>query len=133
MRITTIAMLAMIAGCAPSGAMRGGPYPNGSTDASPPSAPAAAVPAQADPADNANLSELWERRAGSNANPNQDYPIGPGDVLRVSVPQVEEINERKVRVSALGTIELPLLGIVEAGGLTEAGLAQDLDHRLEKY
>ena len=127
----SIAILAMIAGCAPSGAMRGGPYPDGATD--PPASTAAEPAAQPDPADSASLNQLWERRTASNANANQDYPIGPGDVLRVSVPQLEEINERKVRVSALGTIELPLLGVVEAGGLTEAGLAQDLDGRLKEY
>jgi polysaccharide export outer membrane protein len=140
MRVTLIGLLALLAGCTQSGAMRGGPYPASPATSSDPPASSAALPAPsdqsdtaADTADDANLNQLWERRTASNANANQDYPIGPGDVLRVSVPEIEEIHERKVRVSALGTIELPLLGVITAGGLTEEGLAQDLDHRLEKY
>ena len=128
-KATAIWLLTLLAGCAPSGALHGEPYPKAANDP-----PATVAPsARLETADSANLTQLWERRTASNAKSNQDYPIGPGDVLRISVPQVEEISERKVRVSALGTIELPLLGVVKAGGLTEAGLAQDLDHRLEKY
>jgi polysaccharide export outer membrane protein len=62
-----------------------------------------------------------------------DYPIGPGDVLTVTVPAMEEIGSRKVRVSAEGQIELPLIGTVQAGGRTEDGLAQELDSRLKQY
>lgn len=62
-----------------------------------------------------------------------DYPIGAGDVLTVSVPEIEEISDRKVRVSANGTIELPLIGMVSAGGLNEDGLARELDRKLQKY
>jgi polysaccharide export outer membrane protein len=96
-----------------------------------------AVPAQnteavMNPEDVARLDQLWQRRTATSSE-NEDYPIGPGDVLTVSVPDVEEIQQRKARVSAQGTIELPLVGLIQAGGLTEGALAQELDRKLDKF
>jgi polysaccharide export outer membrane protein len=57
------------------------------------------------------------------------YEIGPGDVLRVTVynspdPAVE------VQVSAAGTIDLPLIGRIQAVGETTASLAQTVEAEL---
>jgi protein involved in polysaccharide export with SLBB domain len=49
------------------------------------------------------------------------------------VPSIEELQGRKTRVSAKGTIELPLLGIVQVGGLTEDQVAQELDKKLGRF
>lgn len=62
-----------------------------------------------------------------------DYPIGPGDVLEISVPPIDELRERTVRVEADGTISLPMLGTLKAGGLTEKQLDAELDERLKTY
>ncbi len=86
-----------------------------------------------DPAEEQRLNELWARRTSHSVDGHDDYPIGPGDVLSISVPEVNEISDRKVRVSAQGTIELPLVGTVQAGGLTEDGLARELDDKLQQY
>lgn len=48
-----------------------------------------------------------------------DFSIGPGDVLDISVPDVPEINSRVERVSAQGSIDLPVAGYIKVGGLTE--------------
>jgi len=80
------------------------------------------------PADKVRLDELWRRRSADTAS-DEDYPVGPGDVLTVSVPSIEELQGRKTRVSAKGTIELPLLGVVQVGGLTEEQVAQELDKK----
>lgn len=62
-----------------------------------------------------------------------DYRIGPSDLLEISVFQVPELS-RTVRVNARGGLTLPLVGEIQAGGLTgqqlEALLAQKLQ---EKY
>jgi polysaccharide export outer membrane protein len=84
-------------------------------------------------AEDPRLNELWQRRLSTVGGGHDDYPIGAGDVLTVSVPEIEEISDRKVRVSANGAIELPLVGVVLAGGLTEDGLASELDRKLQKY
>ncbi len=81
----------------------------------------AAVPSAATPADDP-LAEIVD-----------DYRIGPSDLLEVSVFQVPELS-RTVRVNGRGELTLPLIGQVQAGGLTgqqlEARIAQKLQ---EKY
>ncbi len=77
------------------------------------------------------LADLWRTR--SEKTPSYDYPIGPGDVLQISVPAMEELKDRDVRVTADGTISLPFIGRVQAAGLTEAELAEQLLPRLKDY
>jgi protein involved in polysaccharide export with SLBB domain len=84
------------------------------------------------PAELAKIESLWTQRQIT-ALRNEDYPIGPGDVLTVTVPDVEQLTQRRVRVSPRGTIELPMLGIVQAGGLSEDELATEIDDKLQKY
>jgi protein involved in polysaccharide export with SLBB domain len=62
-----------------------------------------------------------------------DYPIGPGDVVEISVPPIDELRERTVRVEADGSISLPMLGAMQAGGLTEKQLRAELNERLKTY
>ena len=58
-----------------------------------------------------------------------DYQIGPHDLLDISVFQVPDLS-RVVRVNSRGVISLPLIGAVQAGGLTadqlEASIAKKL-------
>ena len=62
-----------------------------------------------------------------------DYPIGPGDIVQISVPPIDELRERTVRVEADGSISLPMLGTMQAGGLTESQFRAELSERLKKY
>ena len=77
----------------------------------------AAIPAAAAPADDPRALVV------------DDYRIGPSDLLEISVFQVPELS-RTVRVNARGGLTLPLIGEIQAGGLTgqqlEALLAQKL-------
>ena len=75
------------------------------------------------------LAALWRERTSQGAA--SDFPIGPGDVLEVSVPALEEIKERTVRVAGDGTISLPLVGIIRAQGQTEESLREEIRSRLE--
>ncbi len=64
---------------------------------------------------------------------NPGYRIGPKDLLRIQVFEVPELNVER-RVSENGMINLPLIGDVPAGGLTEEELTQRLKALLEvKY
>jgi len=81
---------------------------------------------------NRRLEELLQAadaQVGGAAN--QDYRIGPDDVLDVSVFEVPDLN-RTVRVSAEGEILLPPLGNVRAAGLTPSGLASLLEKLLRE-
>jgi polysaccharide export outer membrane protein len=62
-----------------------------------------------------------------------DLPVGPGDVVDISVPEIDELQNQKVRVSSEGSIELPLVGTVEAAGLGESELHDALIHKLKVY
>jgi protein involved in polysaccharide export with SLBB domain len=83
-------------------------------------------------ADDPDLDRIWHKRS-SELSSTKDYPIGPGDVLTVSVPQMDELQERKVRVTPQGTIELPLVGALQAGGMTEEQLEAALDQKLNNF
>jgi len=62
--------------------------------------------------------------------PGTDTPVGAGDVIEVSVPQVKELAFVTTRVSGDGTISLPLLGTIRAAGRTEDDVRQDIRTRL---
>lgn len=72
-----------------------------------------AVSSTSDP----ELQQLWTQRRHDSFTP--DFAIGPGDVIEISVPDVEEIKSRVERVSARNTITIPIAGEVRVGGLTE--------------
>lgn len=62
-----------------------------------------------------------------------DHRLGPHDVVAVSVLQAPELNAT-VRVSEGGEISLPLLGAVQAGGLTPRELETAIEAQLRaKY
>lgn len=59
-----------------------------------------------------------------------EYRLGTGDLLNVSVFQVEALSAKDVRVDASGNVQLPLLGPVPAAGRTAAELGTDIQQRL---
>jgi polysaccharide export outer membrane protein len=65
---------------------------------------------------------------GLNSNAG-DYQIGPEDLLQISVLEAPDL-DRTVRVSDDGEISLPLLGTVQAAGLTSRGLEAVLENLL---
>jgi protein involved in polysaccharide export with SLBB domain len=76
------------------------------------------------------LLQLWQER---DSNVPTDFAVGPGDVITVSVSEVEELQRQQVRVSPDGTIGLPLVGIMEVSGMSENGLRSALIQRLAPY
>ncbi len=70
----------------------------------------------------------------ANASGEQDLPMGPGDLIEVSVFEVEELSKLKVRLPLRGVITLPLLGSLQASGRTAVELEDDIRTRLrERY
>ena len=107
------------------------PDPAVSTSSTPANDPR--VPSVADSQANQDrLSALWAKRS-ARTELTTDFPIGPGDVIEIEVPGVDDLKDRSVRVSGSGQIELPLIGIIQAGGQTEAGLRDKLREALNKY
>lgn len=82
----------------------------------------------------AALEALWQQRTAVSATAsNSSFTLGPGDVLRISVPMIPQLRDRKVRVSEDDTVALPLLGEIKVAGMTEQDLRQELASRLGRY
>jgi polysaccharide biosynthesis/export protein len=76
-----------------------------------------------------NVWLMWERRRGQSVG--NDYPIGPGDVIEINVAGVEEMKNLSERVTGEGTISLPFVGVINASGMTDKALRQEIRRRLE--
>lgn len=90
-----------------------------------PALPTASNPHAAEP-DAKILSPLREFPADA------DLPLGPGDLLEVSVFDVPELSKLKLRIPLSGTITLPLIGAIPAAGLTAAVLQNEIRGRLQQ-
>jgi polysaccharide export outer membrane protein len=64
--------------------------------------------------------------------PADEYRVGPHDLLEINVFEAPELN-RTLRVSAGGEISMPLLGAIQAAGLTARELEVLLEYRLREY
>jgi len=80
--------------------------------------------------DSERLAQLWQRRQQQSSAP--DYPIGPGDVVEISVPGMEEIKDLFVRVSGEGMISVPFAGVINVTGMTDKTLKEEIRKRLEE-
>jgi polysaccharide export outer membrane protein len=96
-----------------------------------PKAPVASASFPGEKGDLERLARLWELR--SRGKSTADYPVGPGDVVEISVPAIEELRGRVVRISGDGTISLPYIGRFQAAGLTEEELREKLAEQLRLY
>jgi polysaccharide biosynthesis/export protein len=83
------------------------------------------------PGDSQRLEQLRLDRAHDAFSP--DFLIGPGDLLRVSVPGVDELKDYEVRVSPDSTITLPVTDEIHIAGLGQEGVRQAIRTALERY
>ena len=60
------------------------------------------------------------------------YPIGPGDMIGISVWKDDALT-KDVVVLPDGTISFPLLGLVQAGGKTVGQLKAELEEKISQY
>jgi polysaccharide export outer membrane protein len=71
--------------------------------------------------------------AASSSKPNDDsFVIGNDDVLAINVWKEPDLSQR-IQVRSDGKISLPLLGELQAAGLTPLQLEQDLTSKLRNY
>ncbi len=59
----------------------------------------------------------------------EDYQIGSGDVLSITVYGYDEL-KTKVRVAETGSIEFPLIGTVQVGGIKTSAAARKIEELL---
>lgn len=61
------------------------------------------------------------------------YKLGPDDQISIRVPDAEEISDKPVRLDTAGYIHLPMVGRLQAAGLTAEQLEHALAERLKVY
>jgi polysaccharide biosynthesis/export protein len=61
-----------------------------------------------------------------------DLVLGPGDMLTIAAPEIEELDRRQLKVQSDGSVSVPLVGPVKASGLTPEQLAATLTESLKK-
>lgn len=132
-RLATIAALAAVAstGCFTRGlpgktslASPAAPDPGSTTVA----AQGAAAPAPGAAQDDARLAALWQER--THGGEPLDVCLGPGDGIEVTVFHWPEMAGVPVRVSAAGTVTLPVVGTLDAAGRSPQQLEQDIAAKL---
>lgn len=78
----------------------------------------------------ARVQALWAARTRDGAP--VDFCIGPGDLLEITVFHFPEMTGLRTRVSSSGFITLPLLGDIQAAGLTARALQDRTAARLRE-
>jgi polysaccharide export outer membrane protein len=63
----------------------------------------------------------------------EDYKIGPGDILEISVYGEESLSRKDLVVRPDGKISFPLVGDVLVGGLTTAKAKEAMEQSLHEY
>ena len=61
-----------------------------------------------------------------------DLPVGPGDLIEISVFEVEELSKLRLRIPARGIISVPLIGHIQAASRTATELEEEIRTRLEQ-
>ena len=64
--------------------------------------------------------------------PLTELAMGPGDLIEISVFEVEELSKLKLRIPLRGTIALPLIGQITASGRSAVELEDDIRTRLQQ-
>jgi polysaccharide export outer membrane protein len=61
------------------------------------------------------------------------FVLGPGDQITLHVLDMDEIPDKPIRIDPDGGVDLPLVGRIQAAGLTVAQFKQTLAAKLSKY
>ena len=91
----------------------------------PPQSMAQAPPAPTPPGDQVPQRGIEQIRPA--------YVLGPNDQILIRAVEVEEIGDKPFRIEEDGTINLPVVGRVRAGGLTVQQFETELVNRLRTY
>jgi polysaccharide export outer membrane protein len=62
-----------------------------------------------------------------------DYRLGAGDQILIRVSNEAELSEKQFRIDPSGILNAPMIGRVQAAGLTSAQLEKEINRRLAVY
>jgi polysaccharide biosynthesis/export protein len=72
-------------------------------------------------------------QAPSSTPPPDTYTLGPGDQIVVRVSDLEEFDNKPVPIDTKGNLTLPVVGWIQASGLSTEQLGAAITERLKKY
>jgi polysaccharide export outer membrane protein len=78
------------------------------------------------------LAQTVAEEAGSAVASHEEYLLGPNDQVKIWALGLDEISEKSYRLDPAGYIDLPLVGRIQASGLSPADLKEDLLVRLAR-
>jgi len=81
----------------------------------------------------AGLSEVLDRFLKDGGKVSDEYKIGPGDILEISVYGEESLNRKDLVVKPDGRVSYPLVGDVQVGGLTTVQAKEALEQSLHDF
>jgi polysaccharide export outer membrane protein len=79
------------------------------------------------------LAAQQPEQQGTMQSVRPSYVLGPNDQIMIRAFEVEELSDKPFRIESDGTVNLPLLGRIQAAGLTIRELEEDLIARLKTY
>ena len=94
--------------------------------------PPAGRPGEGAPGAVTSLNRRLIGQGAARSAEDAELPIGPGDLIELSVFEVDELSKLKVRVPMKGTVSLPLVGSIQATGRTAAELEDEIRTRLQQ-
>ena len=62
-----------------------------------------------------------------------EYTLGPGDQVNIRVVDLEEFTDKSVRIDPNGFVDLPMVGRIQASGLTIDQFKDTLSTKLSRY
>jgi len=77
---------------------------------------------------NVNTKQTWSAKASS-----QDYKIGAGDILEITIWKEPDLSRPEVLVRTDGKISFPLLNDVQAAGLTPLEMKKNMEVGLKEF
>ena len=78
------------------------------------------------------LNEAIMLRTGDRVSIDEEYRVGPDDLLEIEAYNVEEV-KKTVRVNSQGEIALPLVGVINVKNMTTSQIEKAISDGLEKY
>ena len=66
-------------------------------------------------------------------SPGADYLIAPSDVLEITIYGEEGLNKQELVVRPDGKVSFPLIGDVQAGGLTTTQVKEEVENKAKQY
>lgn len=79
------------------------------------------------------LAPAWSAEVAPLSAAGADYRLGPEDVITITAADAEELGNQPIRIETSGSIRLPMVGRIDAAGLSVEELAKVLETRLKVF